>query len=410
MKTIDVKVATGRVLGKYDLKFQQVLEQFIDNFEIRHEIGASCNLTLEGKTVVDLWGGSLPRSNKPWEKDTVVTVFSATKGAMALCAHLLRDKGLLDFDQPVSKYWPEFAKNGKEDAVVRMALDHSLGLPHYRTPIPEGGFYDYEYMVKRTEDEHAFWSPGTRIGYHAISMAWTVGELVRRASGERLGEFFRKHLANQLSIDFWIGRDSKLESYKVSPVVQATADEHWLNSKFFKKAQAVEVSPTKLFMRDFGKIDVNSQVCHASEIGSANGITNARGLANLYKPFANVTSHACKKLISLEGATRIGGLFSGCLEDATLVMPTKFSEGFMVSMDNRSRADLINSSVIMGEHAYGHVGAGGSIGFADPGTTLSFGYAMNKLGSGLLLNERGQNLIDASYHSLGFSENHGYYA
>ena len=128
--------------GQYDARFESVVDEFKQNFIRRHEMGASCVVMVEGEIVLDVWGGVCPGSKEPWLRDTVCTVFSSTKGATAICAHLLKDRNLLDFEAPVKKYWPEFAKNGKETALVKMALDHSIGVPHYRESVPKGGFYD----------------------------------------------------------------------------------------------------------------------------------------------------------------------------------------------------------------------------------------------------------------------------
>ncbi|MBT7155022.1 MAG: beta-lactamase family protein, partial [Deltaproteobacteria bacterium] len=167
----------GEISGSYEPKFEQVLKEFIQNFQQRDEVGASVCIKIEGETVVDLWGGQAdPRKNKPWDKDTVSIIFSCTKAAVALCAHMLIDQGKLELNTPVTDYWPEFGKNGKENITVAMMLNHSAGLPAFREPIKKGGFADWDYMVHRLEEEAPFWEPGTRNGYHMISFGWTVGE------------------------------------------------------------------------------------------------------------------------------------------------------------------------------------------------------------------------------------------
>src|SRR6202008_4256848 len=166
------------------------------NFSARGEVGASLCATLEGRTVIDLWGGQAdPAANAPWTRDTVSIVFSCTKGAVAICAHVLASRGLLDLDAPVAEYWPEFAAKGKERATVRMMLDHSVGLPAFRTPVRSGGFCDSHYICDTLADEQPFWNPGPRNGYHMITFGWTVGELVRRFSGKSLGTFFREEIS-----------------------------------------------------------------------------------------------------------------------------------------------------------------------------------------------------------------------
>ena len=145
--TISVTTKAGTVEGVCDAKFSGVLDAFVTNFETRGEVGASCALAVDGKTVVDLWGGKREVCGAPWDKDTISCVFSSTKGAMSLTAHMLADRGQLDLDALVTKYWPEFGQNGKENARVTMALDHSVGVPHVREVPKPGGLYDWYYMV-----------------------------------------------------------------------------------------------------------------------------------------------------------------------------------------------------------------------------------------------------------------------
>jgi len=404
MRLLNEQGRYGALEGFYDERFESVVEAFLTNFSTRKELGASCVVKIEGKSVVDIWGGKCPGSEVSWTKDTVCTVFSATKGASALCAHLLQDRNLLDLEAPIGTYWPEFADNGKEVALVKMALNHTLGVPHYREPIPAGGFYNYDYMVQRTEQEPIFWEPGTQLGYHAISMAWTLGEIVHRAASKRLGRFFNEEIAKRLGADFSIG-DSRGVAGRVSAIALADAEENWLSSKFMKAVAKKDGSPASLFMRDFGLLEINEPVCHGAEVGSANGITNARGLANMYSPLANGGKHGETHFISRGAVDLMSEVSMESPEDRTLLIPTRFSLGFMLSTDNRELKDAVHSSAILGERAFGHVGAGGSIGFADPQCHMSFGYAMNKMGTGLMINERGQSLVDATYRSLGYSSN-----
>lgn len=147
MENFSKETKAGALHGTYDPKFKPVVEAFVENFENHDEVGASVAITLEGKTVLDLWGGKKARDGEAWEKDTVSIVFSCTKGATSLCAHMLADRGKLDLDAKVADYWPEYAKNGKEETLVSMMLDHSAGQPHLRTRLKDGAYYDYDYMV-----------------------------------------------------------------------------------------------------------------------------------------------------------------------------------------------------------------------------------------------------------------------
>ena len=398
LQNFSKETKAGLVEGRYDPKFKSVVDAFVENCESRDEVGANVALTLGGQTLVDIWGGKKTRGGEAWTRDTMSIVFSCTKGATAICAHLLADRGLLDLDAPVAKYWPGFAKNGKEDATVSMMLDHSVGLPHLRTKLKDGAYYDYDYMVKLLEDEEPFWQPGTRNGYHGVTFAWTVGELVHRASGTRLGKFFADELAKPLGLDFYIGLPEALEG-RVAPMIYAEPDAATLASKFTQKVMNDPSSPAHLFLMNGGAANFNSREAHAAEIGSANGISNGRNLAGLYAPLAN------GKLVSADTLARMGRVSMATHEDATLMIPSRFALGFMKSMDNRKIPNTNNMSCIMSDSAFGHVGMGGSIGFADPEATMSFGYNMNRMGNGILVNERCQSLIDATYSSMGYRSN-----
>jgi len=401
MNTFERKTARGLVSGACDTKFSAVAEAFIENFEKHGEVGASVAVTLEGKTVVDLWGGQKTDGGVPWERDTVCTVFSCTKGASAFCAHLAADRGLLDLDVKVATLWPEFATNGKEDALVSMMLDHSVGVPGLREEVPRGACYDYDYMAGRLAKEAPFWKPGTRNGYHGFTSAWTVGEMVHRSTRTRMGKFLAQEIAGPLGIEFWMGLPEEFES-RVAPVIPYPPDDKARTTRIALAMMADPMGPTGRFMLNGGGFNPNAREAHAAEIGSANGITNGRGLAELYAPLANGGALNGKRFVGADTLKRMGQVSVATHEDATLMIPTRFSLGFMKSMDNRKLDNAENCSVILSDAAFGHVGAGGSLGFADPEARLSFGYAMNKMGLGILMNERGQSLVDATYRALGY--------
>ncbi|MBO6677316.1 serine hydrolase domain-containing protein [Parvibaculum sp.] len=400
MEKLSRETKAGALHGTYDTKFKPVVDAIVENFETRDEVGANVAITLEGKPVLDIWGGKKARDGDAWDKDTVSIVFSCTKGATALCAHMLADRGKLDLDAKVADYWPEYAKNGKEETLVSMMLDHSAGMPHVRTPLKDSGYCDYDYMVKLLESEEPFWKPGTRNGYHGVTFAWTVGELVHRASGKRLGQFFADEVAKPLGLDFHIGTPEEVEP-RIAAMIFADPDPAAANSKFTQALMNDPSSPAHLFLLNSGGMDFNSRACHAAEIGSANGITNGRGLAAMYQPLANGGGN----LVGKDTLARMGRVAMATHEDATLLIPSRFALGFMKSMDNRVLANEPNSSCILGDAAFGHVGMGGSIGFADPEAHMSFGYNMNRMGAGILLNDRGQALVDAAYTALGYRSN-----
>ncbi len=395
-----------KICGKFDKKFERVQNEFERNFKEREEIGASLCVTVEGETVVDLWGGTVNiETGETWKEDTVSVVFSCTKGATALCAHILASEGLLDFDAPVVEYWPEFGKAGKEAITVKMLLNHQSGIAAIREPLPKGAFYDWDLMVHLLEEQEPFWEPGTRHGYHAYTFGWLVGEVVRRISRKSLGNFFQEKVAQPLGLDFWIGLPPEIEP-RVAKMISPEAQP---NTLFFKTAQENKNSLQRLFLLNdggfFSALEFDSRAAHAAEIPAANGITNARGLAGMYAPLSCGGGLKGVDLVDSNNLARMSAVSSAGDKDAMLLISTRLSLGFWKSMDNRGQHSKMLDSLIISEDAFGHPGAGGSIGFADPMERMSFGYSMNKMGPGLSVNPRGQNLIDAVYMTLGYTSN-----
>ena len=405
METIRSQVPQGKIEGTCDARFGEVAREFERNFLERGELGASVSVTLHGKTVVDLWGGtSKKRDDAAWTRDTVSVVYSCTKGMTALCAHMLASRGKLDIDAPVAEYWPEFARKGKERTTVKMMLDHSVGLPAFRTPLRADGCVDWSYMVDMLANEEPFWEPGTRNGYHMINFGWTVGEIVRRVSGKSLGTFFREEVAQPLGVDFWIGTPEEIEP-RVAPMSAYKPTEQDYGGEFLQAVIGNLQSIASLSLLNVGGFDANSRACHAAEIGGAGGISNARALARIYAALACGGTLDGVKLVEPDQVARMSEVAVATQRDATLLIPTRFSLGYMKSMDNRRRAFGDRDSAILSSAAFGHVGAGGSIGFADPVEGMSLGYTMNRMGPGVMLNPRGQALVDATYRALGYKSN-----
>lgn len=409
----------GAVQGFFDPAFEKVADAFLTNFRLRGEVGASVCIHLGGRTVVDLWGGLCKAGGtERWQRDTVSIVYSCTKAATALCAQLLIDRGQLELDAPIARYWPEFAQAGKEGATVRMALNHSVGLPALREPLKPGAYLDWNYMVERLAAELPFWPPGSANGYHMVSFGWTVGELVRRISGRSLGTFFHEEIALPLGLDFWIGLPEAIEP-RVAPTIPFRTDADSAKTEFTDFTNALMTDPMSiphLSMLNNGGWRVESREGHAAEIGGAGGISNARSLARLFEPLANGGIFGARTAVKTAGSTssvdappgtrlisaeRIDDMRRVSVEtarDLTLLIPTRFGQGFMLRMDNGPSP--AGRSLLIGEAAFGHVGAGGSLGFADVAHRMAFGYTMNRMGEGLLLNERGQSLVDAAYDCL----------
>lgn len=416
--TVKHHVPTGEIEGSYTPQFAPVAEAFVQNFQQRGEIGASVSITLEGELVVDLWGGSATLAEKtPWVKDTITHVWSATKGATALCAHILIERGLLDLEAPVMHYWPAFGQAGKQAIAVKMLLNHQAGLPAISEPLPSGAFYDWEHMVQALERQAPFWEPGSRHGYHGFTFGYLVGELIRRVSGVSLGTFFRQEVAEPLGLDFWMGLPEAHE-HRVAPVLPAPPPAP--GDPVSPMMQAIAANPTSLqaqlllntggYMQPGpdGVFGFNSRAAHAAEMGAVGGLTNARGLAGMYAPLANGGRLKEVTLVNRDTLARMAAVSSASNQDASILLPTRFSLGYAKTVDNRRVPGATeDDSLILSEEAFGHPGFGGAIGFADPRARLSFGYTMNTMGQGSGLNARGQSLIDAAYLSLGYRSNAG---
>ncbi|HVM97969.1 MAG TPA: serine hydrolase domain-containing protein [Candidatus Acidoferrales bacterium] len=387
-----------QLFGACDPRFTRVRDAFEQNFATRGELGASICVIADGRTVVDLCGGVADRhSGRPWTPDTLAMVFSSTKGATALCAHVLAARGELDLDAPVARYWPEFAAAGKATIPIRQLLNHQSGLCGIDRKLPAQALFDWHTMIDALAAQAPLWEPGTAHGYHAMTFGYLVGEIVRRISSRSLGQFFRDEVGGPLGLDFWIGLPSAYESRLAT--IRMAPPRTGPSPLFTAMMQRGSLT-WKAFMNPRGLISstqANSRAVHAAEIPASNGITNARGLAGMYAPLACDGAWRGATLVDRETLRTMSAVESEG-DDLVLLVPTRFASGYMKSVDNRPR-----DSVRFGPNdvAFGHVGAGGSFGFADPQARVAVGYVMNQMGQGVLLNERGQVLIDAVYEALG---------
>jgi CubicO group peptidase (beta-lactamase class C family) len=388
-------------------RFATVREEFERNFAERGEVGASVCVTVDGETVVDLWGGVAdPETQAPWNRDTIVLVWSCTKGATALCAHILAARGVIDLDAPVARYWPEFAKGGKDAITVRMLLNHQAGLPALREPIAENGLCDWDAVVDALAAMEPLWEPGTRHGYHALVFGHLVGEVLRRVTGSSLGTLFRTEVAEPLGLDFWIGLPAEEEPRVATSISPEPPGPGQPLPPFYAVGLSDPTSIPGMIVWNSGGIllpgAVNNRQVHAAEIPSANGISNARGLAGMYRPLALGGEFGGVRLVPEDAVPAMGAVSAAVSRDATMLVPTRWASGFMKGVDNTYLPPGQDDAVILSEEAFGHLGNGGSLGFADPRARLSFGYAMNRQGGGTGLEDRGQALVDAVYRILGY--------
>ena len=378
-------------------EFQNIAETFAVNFDKYSEIGSSLCVIADGEVIADLFAGhTTDEKNVEWNKNTLAVAFSCTKAAVALCAHILIDKGLLNTHEKVTKYWPEYGKNGKEDTTVEMILNHSAGLPAIKSKVKSGGFLDWDYVVNLLENEEPFWTPGEQTGYHMMTTGWLIGEIIRRISGKSLGKFFKDEISDPLNLEYWIGLPES-EDHRVAKVTPFNSSSSDKPSAFADAFRNDLSSMQRLSLTNTGGYDYNSPDTYRSQLGGVGGITNARSLAQMMTPLAQNN----EKIISKEGVKRLSKSSIRSDIDSMLLLPTNFSEGFMLNMDNRGKFEGEGGSFLIGNNAFGHVGFGGSSAtFADPDCKLAFGYIVNKLGGEYLINERAQSLIDETYKSL----------
>lgn len=396
------------VHGHCEPRFQAVRDVFERNLREGIDLGASVAFTLDGEPVVDLWGGFLEFDREAeWERDTLVNVYSTTKGMTAICANRLVEQGKLDLDAPVAAYWPEFAQAGKQELPVRWLLCHKAGLPAVRKPLPHGALYDWEQMTSALAAQEPWWEPGTRHGYHAITFGYLVGEVVRRITGKSLGSYFREYVAEPLQADFHIGlaaeqdaRTSRLHGQLVSRGDSGKTGAPRLPDNL--------PEPLRRFMQDMGDPDtmtgaafvnppqkrgeVNSREWRAAEIPAANGHTTARALARIYGALARGGEVDGVRI--LEPETIDAAIEEQAFgPDAVLGgLPMRFGLGFML------RQDFMPLSP--NPRAFGHPGAGGSIGMADPDAKVGFGYTLNKMQQGLVGGAGGFAMLGAFFEAL----------
>ncbi|MBT2366052.1 beta-lactamase family protein [Streptomyces sp. ISL-10] len=385
--------APPRIDGHCDERFAAVRDAFEDNFRERGELGAAVSVLVGGESVVDLWGGwADPARTRPWERDTLVNVWSTTKGPTALCAHLLVDRGQLDLDAPVAAYWPEFAVAGKEKVLVRHLLSHRAGLAGLREPHSLDELYDWELTCARLAAAEPWWEPGTRSGYHALTFGHLVGEVVRRITGRLPGDFLREEVTGPLGIDFTVGlpadeasRAAELEH----PPAGLTGEQAAVFQQMAPLARAALLNPV------VGAAGANTPQWRAAHVPAANGHATARAVAALYKIFAGRGMLGGRRVLSAEAAERVREGQGSCRD---LVLGAGFAHDTEVGLGLWLSGE--NGSYGPNPRAFGHDGFGGSCGLADPETDLSLGYVMNRMGPRIADDPRKMALVEAVYRSL----------
>jgi CubicO group peptidase (beta-lactamase class C family) len=355
------------ISGNCQAGYESVLEAFAGNFAERGDVGASLAMVVDGQVVVDLWGGAIDSGEDAlsWQADTLVNVWSTTKGVTAACFAMLVDRGLIDYDAPIARYWPEFATGGKGEVTVAMLLSHQAGLCGFREPATLEAFYDIEAAAARLAAQKPFWKPGTQAGYHAISVGFLASALCRRVDGRSLRQFVAEELAG---LDITIGLPTNA-AHRVAPLLAP-----------------IDMGTSDL-VTDFNEPQIAALLNPPLDPLVPNGFATARGLARLYGALSGDGMLDGRHLFGAEAiAAATTVQFAGI--DSILGMPARWGCGF-----------LCNVNGIYGPEprAFGHSGWGGAFAFADPARNLGFAYTMNRMGTDLVGDPRNVALIDAIY-------------
>lgn len=364
-------------------------EAFLRNFSEYGEHGAAFALHVRGRSVVDLWGGWCDtQRTRPWDRDTLVNVFSVSKGFCAVAAMRLVEKGAITLDEPVARAWPEFAAADKEAITLRIILSHRAGLPAIREPLEDGAMLDWPRMTKALARERPWWTPGTAHGYHVNTFGFLVGEVVRRASGRSIGRYLREEIAGPLGADIHIGLPAP-EHARVAEFswrTNASASQPQITNEDDRMRWNTYWNPPGLS----GGGWVNTAEWRAAELPSTNGHGNARGVARFYSALVRdggIDGIPILSADSLAEATRE----HSAGHDLIAQRKSRFGLGFQLTQPERPLGP--NAS------AFGHFGAGGSLGFCDPDAEIAFGYVTNDMGP-RWQNPRNRALIEAVYACL----------
>jgi CubicO group peptidase (beta-lactamase class C family) len=377
--------------------FEPVRDAFAKNFDAGREIGAAFCAYHRGRPVVDLWGGETDvQTHAPWERDTMVLVFSTTKGAAAVCANKLAQEGRLDVGAPVVEYWPEFGQAGKSAITVEQVLSHQTGLAWVDEPLTLEQALAWEPMIDALAHQAPVWDPGSAHGYHAVTFGYLVGEVVRRVTGRTIGTYFREEVALPLGLDFWIGLPEEHEARVARLYGSVLGDAPSAPGQESRASMAGLLGPDSMVVKaltaggSFSEDGIfNTRAMHAAEVPAAAGIADARSVARMYA--------AC---IGEVDGVRL--LSDAQVRDAT----TQRTEGpniVLMDLDLQFGLGFILPSSLVrlgGPRSFGHFGAGGSAGWADPEADLAFGYVMNRMDVGLAGDQRSYTLINACYDAL----------
>lgn len=396
-----VQMPADLIGGDVDEGYGKVADAFRRNLSSGQEIGAAVAVYRDGRKVVDLWGGYRDGNTRaPWQQDTLVNVFSTTKGIASLAVAVAASRGYLCYDAKVTDYWPEFAQAGKEEVTVRQLLAHQAGLPVVKPPLTLQELADPPKMSAKLAAQVPAWTPGTRHGYHGITLGWYEGELIRRTdpAGRTLGRFFADEIAGPLGLDLYIGLPDSVDRGRVAFL------DAW---SFPRLLLHLNTMPRRFVLALFNPFDLaaasltvakgvqglglfNRDELRVVEMPAVNGTGTARSIAKLYGSAATGSPQLGLTPATLQALHKPALPPTKGLRDKVLHVDTTFSLGF-----NKPIPMCVFGS---SENAFGTPGAGGSFGFADPDTGIGYGYVMNKLGFHLMSDPRELALRNALFH------------
>jgi CubicO group peptidase (beta-lactamase class C family) len=398
-----VNVSPDLIGGDVDEGYGKVADQFRNNLSSGQEVGAAVAVYRDGRKVVDLWGGFRNGTTQAsWEQDTLVNVFSTTKGVASLTVAVAASRGLISYDAKVAEYWPEFAQAGKDAITVRQLLSHQAGLPAIDPPLTLGDLADPARMSVKLAAQAPAWTPGTRHGYHTITLGWYEGELIRRAdpAGRSLGQFFAEEIANPLGLDFYIGLPATVDRNRVAHLHGWSPAKLLLHLNTMPLGFVVALlNPFSLTARstivakeikDFANF--NRDDLRVLEMPASNGTGTARSVAKLYGSAATGGSEIGLTPSTVEALEKPALPPTNGVRDKVLHVDTSYSLGFIKPIP----ICVFGSS----DNAFGTPGMGGSFGFADPDTGIGFAYVMNKLGFHLVSDPRELALRHVLFHDI----------
>ncbi|HME46566.1 serine hydrolase domain-containing protein [Mycobacterium sp.] len=398
-----VKVSPDLIAGEVDEGYGKVADVFRRNMTSGHEVGAAVTVYRDGVKVVDLWGGFRNGITKaPWEHDTVVNMFSTTKGVSSLAIAVAAAQGLVSYDAKVADYWPQFAQASKGTVTVRQLLSHQAGLPAIDAPLTLQDLADPTKMSTVLAAQAPAWTPGTRHGYHAVTLGWYESELIRHAdpSGRSLGQFFAEEVAQPLGLEFYIGLPASVDRSRVAHLHGWSPAELLLHLRTLPpRFVAAILNSRSVTARTFGiprgvnsLEDFNREEVRVVEIPAGNGIGTVRSVAKAYGCVATGGSDLGLTPSVLDALAKPAIPPAHGLRDKVLHVDTTFSLGY----GKPTPKFRFGSS----DKAFGHNGLGGSFGFADPDTGIGFAYAMNRLGFHLWSDPRELALRQVLFHDI----------